>query len=190
MDYICNIKRNRYNQRQHTCISWDKRTNGPNRVKSTNNKTYTFDLRQHRTFLTRPQLWGPPSLQTNGYQGLSHRGGSNTTHLHSLSTLRISGAVLPLPHIPSCCVWTETLPALTKTISYCINGHPYIRVYCIISPFNFVINSSEYVKVIGYTSRYHAIFTNATAVCHISNKFHTTNPQRLVGWLASARPLI
>jgi len=52
------------------------------------------------------QLWGPPSLQTNGYQGLfswewSGRGVKLTTLLLLVTRSRMRGAIRPLPSLPS-----------------------------------------------------------------------------------------
>jgi hypothetical protein len=64
-----------------------------------------FDSRWEWEFFSLPprpeRLWGPPSLLSNGYQGLcpwgqSGRGVKLTTHLHLVPRLRMRGAVPPL----------------------------------------------------------------------------------------------
>jgi len=53
------------------------------------------------------QLWGPPSLLSNGYQGLfwgkNGLGVTLTTHLHLVPKLRMHGAIPSLHQISSWC---------------------------------------------------------------------------------------
>jgi hypothetical protein len=54
------------------------------------------------------RLWGPPSLLSNGYQGLlpreqSGRGVKLTNHLHLVPRSRMHGAIPPFPNTPSWC---------------------------------------------------------------------------------------
>jgi len=50
-------------------------------------------------------LWGPPSLLSNGYQGLFHeyslQGMKLTTHIHLVQSLRMHWAIPPLHCISS-----------------------------------------------------------------------------------------
>jgi hypothetical protein len=47
------------------------------------------------------RLWGPPSLLSNGYRGLSGREVKLTTHLKVVPRSRKCESVHPLPHTPS-----------------------------------------------------------------------------------------
>jgi hypothetical protein len=49
----------------------------------------------------RDRLWGPPSLLSNGYQGLLPWGVKLTTHLYLVPKSRMRGAITPLPNTPS-----------------------------------------------------------------------------------------
>jgi len=75
--------------------------------------------------LPRPdQLWGPPSLLSNGYLGLLPWGQIGrvvklTTHLQLVPRLRMCGDIPPLPHTP--CVVPKKAQGQLYPFSFLMN---------------------------------------------------------------------
>jgi hypothetical protein len=87
--------------------AWVKSLRPRRTVKVRNKTRCVLEWEVTATSLPPDRLWGPPSLLSDGYQGLfarelSGRGVKLTTHLRLVPRLRVNGTIPSLLHMSSC----------------------------------------------------------------------------------------